>query len=74
YTNLLIDAVPIPDPEIELSRKVQLIEGELPSPINPPSGCVFRTRCSRAREKCAKQKPELKIIEGEHQVACHYPL
>ncbi len=74
YTNLLIDAVPIPDPEIELKREVQLIEGELPSPINPPSGCVFRTRCPRAKEKCAEQKPELDPIKGSHLVACHYPL
>ncbi len=73
YTNLLIDAVPIPDPEIELKREVQLIEGELPSPINPPSGCVFRTRCPRAKDRCAQEKPKLDVIEGEHMVACHYP-
>ncbi|MCF6303350.1 MAG: murein tripeptide/oligopeptide ABC transporter ATP binding protein OppF [Devosiaceae bacterium] len=73
YTNLLIAAVPIPDPEIELNRKIVLIEGELPSPLNPPSGCVFRTRCPRAKEKCAQDKPPMDDIGGGHLVACYYP-
>ncbi len=73
YTKLLISAVPIPDPEIELKREVVLIEGELPSPLNPPSGCVFRTRCPKAVQKCSQIKPELNDVTDDHMVACHYP-
>ncbi len=73
YTRLLIAAVPIPDPEIELKREVVLIEGELPSPLDPPSGCVFRTRCPKARDKCAAEKPRMELVSGGHQVACFYP-
>lgn len=72
YTQALISAVPIPDPKIERNKEVILIEGDLPSPINPPSGCVFRTRCQRAEAKCAEQKPELIFAQGTHQVACHF--
>jgi len=73
YTGLLISAVPIPDPEIELKREVALIEGELPSPLNPPSGCVFRTRCPKAQQRCANEKPILEPVANEHQVACFFP-
>ncbi|VAW15386.1 Oligopeptide transport ATP-binding protein OppF (TC 3.A.1.5.1) [hydrothermal vent metagenome] len=73
YTGLLIDAVPIPDPEIELNREVKLIEGELPSPLNPPSGCVFRTRCPKAQQRCAAEKPILETVGAEHQVSCFFP-
>jgi len=72
YTQALISAVPIPDPKIERNKEVILIEGDLPSPINPPSGCVFRTRCPKADSQCAEQKPELVFARGTHQVACHY--
>lgn len=74
YTQLLISAVPIPDPEIESKREVVLIEGELPSPINPPSGCVFRTRCPRAKDRCAAEKPVMRSVNAGHEVACHFPL
>ena len=73
YTNLLISAVPIPDPKIELQREVALIEGELPSPLSPPSGCVFRTRCPKAQAICAEEKPEMKSAAKDHAVACHFP-
>ncbi len=73
YTNLLISAVPIPDPEIELNREISLIEGELPSPLSPPSGCVFRTRCPKAQAICAAEKPEMKSETKDHMVACHFP-
>ena len=73
YTKLLIDAVPIPDPEVERSRHVALIEGELPSPLSPPSGCVFRTRCPRVRDECAQSKPAFEAKGRDHQVACHFP-
>ncbi|WP_035476229.1 murein tripeptide/oligopeptide ABC transporter ATP binding protein OppF [Aliagarivorans taiwanensis] len=69
YTEALLSAVPIPDPDIEQSKTIQLLEGELPSPINPPSGCVFRTRCPLAQAQCAQHKPELAGGE-EHQVSC----
>ena len=72
YTQALISAVPIPDPEIERNREILLLEGELPSPLNPPSGCVFRTRCNKARALCAQQKPPLASQDGEHFVACHF--
>jgi len=72
YTQALISAVPIPDPEKERQRQRILLKGDLPSPINPPSGCVFRTRCPKATEICALERPELLIIESGHQVACHH--
>ncbi len=72
YTQALISAVPIPDPKIERNKKVILIDGDLPSPINPPSGCVFRTRCLRVQDRCAKEKPVLTDAGGGHMVACHF--
>ncbi|MBL4807376.1 MAG: ATP-binding cassette domain-containing protein [Rhodobacteraceae bacterium] len=72
YTQALISAVPIPDPKIERNKEIILIEGDLPSPINPPSGCVFRTRCARVKDICAVEKPPLKLVADGHQVACHF--
>lgn len=69
YTQALMSTVPIPDPEVERNRQVQLLEGELPSPIKPPSGCVFRTRCPLADDDCAYSKPPL-IGNHLHGVAC----
>jgi len=73
YTQALISAVPIPDPEIERNKKLILIEGDLPSPINPPSGCVFRTRCHKVQPKCSEQRPPLADLGADHRVACFYP-
>ncbi|TDO97498.1 murein tripeptide/oligopeptide ABC transporter ATP binding protein OppF [Marinomonas balearica] len=70
YTRALLSAVPIPDPDLERKKKVQLLVGDLPSPINPPSGCVFRTRCPHANENCAQSKPVLSPIETNHMAAC----
>ena len=72
YTQALISAVPIPDPKIEKNKDLILIEGDLPSPINPPSGCVFRTRCKKVQDICSQEKPELKLATSSHEVACHF--
>ncbi|MDL4838866.1 ABC transporter ATP-binding protein [Aquibacillus rhizosphaerae] len=71
YTKALLSAIPIPDPDMEEGRERMILEGELPSPINPPSGCVFRTRCPFAMKACAEVKPEWQEVETNHFVACH---
>ncbi|MGJ9458178.1 ABC transporter ATP-binding protein [Oceanobacillus sp. CF4.6] len=71
YTQALLSAIPIPDPDIEEKRERIILEGELPSPINPPSGCVFRTRCPMAMEVCSQIQPVWQEVEQGHFVACH---
>ena len=70
YTQALLSAIPTPDPRRERSKTVRLLEGDLPSPINPPSGCIFRTRCPLVIARCAQQVPELRAFDTASQVAC----
>ena len=74
YTNALLSSIPVPDPDVRPSPQDRLLGGEFPSPIDPPSGCRFRTRCPRADERCAVQEPQIREIETGHYVACHYPV
>jgi oligopeptide/dipeptide ABC transporter ATP-binding protein len=72
YTTALLSAVPLPDPRSERTRERIILQGDLPSPVNPPQGCVFNTRCWKAQDKCRTEVPQLMTI-GKSQVACHYP-
>jgi oligopeptide/dipeptide ABC transporter ATP-binding protein len=74
YTDALIKTIPLPDPSAERAKDEIGIRGELPSAVNPPSGCRFRTRCPRARELCAEEEPLLRPFGPGHLAACHYPL
>jgi oligopeptide transport system ATP-binding protein len=71
YTQALLSAVPIPDPKVDRKRKRILLTGDVPSPVNPPSGCHFHPRCRLKQDICAKEEPELRDVGGEHWVACH---
>jgi peptide/nickel transport system ATP-binding protein len=73
YTHALMSAVPIPDPDSVLKRERILLSGDLPSPINPPPGCVFHTRCWRAEDRCRVEIPLVREIKPEHYIACHFP-
>ncbi len=70
YTQALLSAIPTPDPRRERNKTVQLLQGDLPSPIDPPSGCIFRTRCPRAIARCAEQVPVLRALNADSLVAC----
>jgi oligopeptide/dipeptide ABC transporter ATP-binding protein len=74
YTAGLIDTIPIPDPRAEKAKSSAAIKGEIPSPVNPPSGCRFRTRCPLAQDTCAEEEPALRSFGPGHVAACHFPL
>jgi len=73
YTSLLLESIPEPDPMATIDESVDLV-GEIPSSIDPPSGCRFRTRCPHATEKCANEEPQMREVSAGHHVACHHPL
>lgn len=72
YSQALLAAVPEPDPGRPVSRYAEPLPGEVPSPLDPPSGCVFRTRCDHATPVCVSQQPKLELVEDGHKVACHH--
>jgi len=74
YTAGLVATIPVADPTLERAKKGAAIKGELPSPVNPPSGCRFRTRCPFAQERCAAEEPQLRSFGPGHLAACHFPL
>jgi peptide/nickel transport system ATP-binding protein len=73
YTQALLSAVPVPDPMARAKRDIIRLEGDVPSPANPPSGCRFRTRCWKAQERCANEVPPLVLRAADpHPCACHF--
>ncbi len=74
YTNALLASIPEPDPDARPSTNGAGLYGEIPSPVSPPSGCRFRTRCPRAQERCAEEEPVMRQMRPDHFIACHFPV
>jgi len=75
YTGSLLSAIPIPDPRLERHRERIILKGDVASPMNPPSGCRFRTRCFKAQPRCGETEPALETVNlGDHKAACYFPL
>jgi oligopeptide transport system ATP-binding protein len=72
YTQALMSAVPVPDPDVAMERKHIILEGDMPSPANPPKGCNFSTRCQYAKDICHQEEPEFREVKQDHFVACHF--
>ena len=72
YTRALLSAIPVPDPKTSRTRQREILQGDVPSPINPPKGCVFCTRCRYATDECRSVAPKLEEVEPGHKVACHH--
>lgn len=72
YTRALLSAIPIPDPNVERERRRIILEGDVPSPINPPPGCKFQARCNLCKDICREKTPELREVKPGHYVACHF--
>jgi oligopeptide/dipeptide ABC transporter ATP-binding protein len=72
YSRALLSAQPLPDPIAEKTRKRIILEGDVPTPLNPPSGCSFHPRCSMAKKECSESIPPLRNVGNDHFVACHY--
>ncbi len=70
YTQVLLASIPVPDPELEAKRDYSRVQGEIPSPMNPPSGCIFHPRCPQAVESCHSDVPKLREITPGHFVSC----
>jgi peptide/nickel transport system ATP-binding protein/oligopeptide transport system ATP-binding protein len=70
YTRALLSSIPVPNPELKRERII--LKGDVPSPINPPKGCRFHTRCPFATEKCKLEEPDLRELDTNHMVSCHY--
>ncbi len=72
YTRALLSAVPVPDPKVEAVRVRVILEGDIPSPANPPPGCPFSTRCPVVQERCSLEEPEYREVAPNQWVACHF--
>ncbi len=74
YTDALLKSIPVPDPEVRPEGVAEKLQGDLPSPVAPPSGCHFRTRCPKAQDRCAEEEPKIRAVGDGQFVACHFPM